>query len=63
MHGSSPINDDVGHTSILVIDDELEILRLVSHVLRSHDYLVDCAATGALGLELALTGDYALYHP
>ena len=54
-------SDQLGETArILVVDDEPEILTLVSRVLRESDYQVDCALSGSLGLELALTGEYAL---
>ena len=38
-------------TSVLVIDDELLIRKSLGKVLRSHNYIVDVASTGAEGIE------------
>lgn len=40
-------------TSILLIEDDLELAELISHYLIQHDFLVDQAHTGKSGLELA----------
>jgi two-component system, OmpR family, response regulator len=45
---------------VLVIDDEPGIVRFVTRALVAHGFLVDSAATGRTGLELARNGTYDL---
>jgi two-component system, OmpR family, response regulator len=45
---------------ILVVDDEPQIRDMVARALHAAGYGIDCAADGAAGLALALTGDYQL---
>jgi DNA-binding response OmpR family regulator len=46
--------------NILVIEDNVDIARLVMVNLRSQQMQVDHAATGSAGLDMALTGQYQL---
>ncbi len=45
---------------ILVVEDELGIASFVKQGLEEESYVVDVAATGNVGLAMALTGDYDL---
>lgn len=45
---------------ILLVEDELGIANFVKQGLEEESYAVDVAATGNLGLSMALTGDYDL---
>jgi two-component system copper resistance phosphate regulon response regulator CusR len=43
---------------VLLIDDEVRILNFVSRALRSEGFVVDTAADGTLGLEMAISRRY-----
>lgn len=45
---------------VLVIDDDVELCSLVSRFLVREGFKIDAVNTGAQGIELALSGDYAL---
>ncbi|MFH2055306.1 MAG: response regulator transcription factor [bacterium] len=47
-------------TKILIIEDDAEIADLVEMHLRDQSWQVEMARTGAVGLELALAGEYNL---
>jgi DNA-binding response OmpR family regulator len=45
---------------LLFVEDELKLAKALSHILRKSGYIVDNAADGEIGLEMALIGDYDL---
>ncbi len=47
-------------TRILVIDDEDDIRKIVSMILSSLGYIIDCAANASLGLEMFEKNEYSL---
>jgi two-component system response regulator CpxR len=47
-------------SSILVIDDDLDLCELLSRYLEREGFEVDLAHNGNLGVERALSGDYSL---
>lgn len=57
MHNS---NLNLMHENILIIDDEVQIRRLLEITLSANDYKISEASTGKEGLVLAATGQPAL---
>lgn len=43
---------------LLLIEDEQRLAEALSHILRKKGYVVDCAADGETGLDMAATGVY-----
>ncbi|HEY0730536.1 MAG TPA: response regulator, partial [Pyrinomonadaceae bacterium] len=54
----APAAQTVGN--ILVIDDDVELCKLVSRFLVREGFQIDAVNGGAQGIERALSGDYAL---
>lgn len=45
---------------LLLVEDELKLVKALSHLLKKNGYQVETAANGNDGLEMALSGDYDL---
>jgi len=45
---------------LLVVDDDVKLVKNLSHILKDNGYIVDHAADGEAGLEMALSGVYDL---
>jgi DNA-binding response OmpR family regulator len=45
---------------LLLVEDELKLVKALSHILKQNGYVVDVATDGETGLELAVTGSYDL---
>lgn len=45
---------------LLLVEDELKLAKALSYILKQNGYMVDVAADGEAGLEMAVTGGYDL---
>lgn len=45
---------------LLLVEDEIKLVKALSHLLRQNGYAVDTAIDGEIGLEMAVTGNYDL---
>ena len=45
---------------VLVIDDDVELCRLVTRFMTGEGFTIDCVTSGADGVQRVLSGDYAL---
>lgn len=45
---------------LLLVEDELKLVKALSHLLRKNGYIVDTALEGEAGLEMAAAGNYDL---
>lgn len=45
---------------LLLVEDELRLVKALSHILKQNGYVVDVATNGETGLEMAVTGSYDL---
>lgn len=43
--------ENMNQTRILIVEDHIEMSSMISKFLQSHDFIVDCAETGEIGLE------------
>jgi len=49
-----------GPERVLVIDDDLELCRLVTRFMTGEGFTIDCVTSGTDGVKRALSGDYSL---
>ena len=49
-----------GPERVLVIDDDVELCRLVTRFMTGEGFTIDCVTSGGDGVKRVLSGDYAL---